>query len=205
LEDAKIRGRQGLPPLTLLPYTWDGFDWFGWGDILYVGTSLMQFVQSFFMFSAITDDFYNGWYLNSNIFFLIDALAYYIGYVIFLYDMRRALYSGQVPVKQTGAISEMVGDAVDDSAPMLESVGARPSLFRRVEHGFVTIDEIREKLITAREIRAHRNSELSNRGTDAVRGSRATTILNPIVRRRSENNLDRLGRQKQAQSEIELL
>lgn len=94
---------------------------------------------------------------------------------------------------------------MDDSASMLESVGARPSLFRRVEHGFVTIDEIREKLITAREIRAHRNSELSNRGTDAARGSRATAIMNPIVQRRSENNLDRLGRQKQAQSEIELL
>lgn len=105
MEDARIREQQGLPPLTLLPYSWDSFDWFGWGDILYIFTSVLQLVQSFFMFSAaINDDFYNGWYLNSNIFFLIDSLAYYIGYVIFLYDMRNALYSGQIPLKQTGAI-----------------------------------------------------------------------------------------------------
>lgn len=104
-EDKKIRHQQGLPPLTLLPYTWESFDWFGWGDILYVATSVLQTLQPFFMFSSrITEDFNDGFYLNANIFFLIDSLAYFIGYVIFLYDMRRALYSGKVPINQTGAI-----------------------------------------------------------------------------------------------------
>lgn len=91
--------------MTLLPISWESFDWFGWGDILYVVTSMVSLAQAFFLFSSvITDDFYNAYYLNTNILFLFDSLAYFIGYVIFVYDLRRALFSGRVPIKQTAGI-----------------------------------------------------------------------------------------------------
>lgn len=92
--------------------------------------------------------------------------------------------------------SEFIGDAVDDTASgasLADFSPARPSIFRRVEQGFVTIDEIREKLITAREIRAFRASELSG-AEQAGRGSRMTAIQNPIIQRRSDTNLQRHNR-----------
>jgi hypothetical protein len=58
------------------------------------------------MFSpTITDDAYDSFYLISNILFLIDSLAYYVGYLIFVLDLRSALLTGKVPVSQTGAIA----------------------------------------------------------------------------------------------------
>lgn len=94
------------------------------------------------------------------------------------------------------------------SASLADFGPARPSIFRRVEHGFVTIDEIREKLITAREIRALRASELSARGTEQTevigRGSRMTAIQNPIIQRRSDTNLQRHARHTQANIDIEM-
>ncbi len=104
--------------------------------------------------------------------------------------------------------SELIGDAVDDTTSFSDVGGQRPSLFRRVEHGFVTIDEIREKLITAKEIRAQRASELSHRGTDhsVARGSRLTAVQNPIIQRgRSDNNLERLSRHQESRRDNDIL
>lgn len=104
--------------------------------------------------------------------------------------------------------SEFIGDAVEDtasSASLADFSPARPSIFRRVEHGFVTIDEIREKLITAREIRAFRASELSARGTEqTTRGSRMTAIQNPIIQRRSDTNLQRHNRHTHTQANVDI-
>jgi hypothetical protein len=48
-------------------FTWNfrELDWFGWGDILYVGASVMSLVQAFFVFGNVDDDAGAGYYLGS--------------------------------------------------------------------------------------------------------------------------------------------
>jgi hypothetical protein len=198
-EDMLIREKQGLPPMTLLPYSWESFDWFGWGDILYVATSVIQSAQSFFMFfPTVTDDFNDGYYLVANIFFLVDSLAYFIGYIVFLFEMRQALLCGKVPVQQTGAIRDMLGDTVqlcESSSPssFLE-VGPEDTLYpnsRRAEHGYVSIDEIRDKLMTAREIRSHRASDPL--GRMLISPSKISSLQSTLAQRKSETNFSRMS------------
>ncbi len=43
---------------------WKRFDWFGWGDWLYLITSILAWGQTFFMFNeSITDDDGSAFYL----------------------------------------------------------------------------------------------------------------------------------------------
>lgn len=207
-----MREKQGLPPLTLLPYTWESFDWFGWGDILYVATSLLQTVQPFFMFfPSVTDDFNNGFYLNANIFFLIDSLAYFFGYLIFLFDMRRALHTGQVPIQQTGPIQDMLADAVpidqksfSESFSGSESGSGQYPNFRRVESGYITVDEIREKLMVANEMRSHRASDPTDRMTSPV--NRITSLQSSsLVKRNSESSFKKFSKSESSSVENLLL
>lgn len=51
-----MRRKQKLPPMLLFTPKAELFDWFGWGDWLYVLASLLSFVQSFFVFTSIGDD-----------------------------------------------------------------------------------------------------------------------------------------------------
>jgi hypothetical protein len=45
-------------------------DWFGWGDIIYFGASIMSVVQAFFTVGNLDDDDTNGtYYLISKKFF----------------------------------------------------------------------------------------------------------------------------------------
>ena len=39
-----------------------------------------------------------------NVLFLLDSLAYYIGYVVFLVSLRSALRTGTIPASQTAII-----------------------------------------------------------------------------------------------------
>lgn len=55
-EYQKMRRKQKLPPMLLFTLDSELFDWFGWGDWLYVFASLLSFVQSFFIFLPIDDD-----------------------------------------------------------------------------------------------------------------------------------------------------
>lgn len=55
-EYQKMRRKQKLPPMLLFTLDGELFDWFGWGDWLYVFASLLSFVQSFFIFLPIDDD-----------------------------------------------------------------------------------------------------------------------------------------------------
>jgi hypothetical protein len=59
-----MREKAGLPPLFFFTTDWNRFDWFGWGDWLYLLTAVVACIQSFFMFDAsITDDATAGYYL----------------------------------------------------------------------------------------------------------------------------------------------
>lgn len=51
-----MRRKQKLPPMLLFTINAELFDWFGWGDWLYVFASLLSFVQSFFIFLPIDED-----------------------------------------------------------------------------------------------------------------------------------------------------
>jgi hypothetical protein len=113
---------------------WKRFDWFGWGDWLYLITSVLAWAQTFFMFnSSITDDDGDAYYLVGefcfyimtkflnqnihlmlgsfysnilvNIFFLLDSLAYFIGYLDFVLSLRQVLLTGTIPESYTSVIS----------------------------------------------------------------------------------------------------
>jgi hypothetical protein len=63
-EDKQSRRKQNAPELYLFTTEWKRFDWFGWGDWLYLITSVLAWAQTFFMFnSSITDDDGDAYYL----------------------------------------------------------------------------------------------------------------------------------------------
>jgi hypothetical protein len=45
------------------------------------------------------------WPCLANVLFLLDSLAYYIGYLVYLISIRNALLTGTVPIGTTGVIS----------------------------------------------------------------------------------------------------
>lgn len=79
----------------------------------------------------------------------------------------------------------MIDDAahVDaTSSERSESVGSTECpIFRKLEQGYVTIEEIREKLLLARDIRTHRASDPQFTNT-------TTPIQTSFVQRRSETS-----------------
>lgn len=111
-----MRRKQKLPPMLLFTCDTELFDWFGWGDWLYVFASLLSFVQAFFIFFPLNDDVNFGFNLlgknhyiinifaisislfssmlnnnnTVNLIFLIDSLAYFIGYILFLRELEAA-------------------------------------------------------------------------------------------------------------------
>lgn len=85
----------------------------------------------------------------------------------------------------------MIGDAMhlDTGASSERSISGGSTdypVFRRVEYGYVSIEEIREKLLAARDIRAHRASDPTGRFLPAT--SRITPIQATIAQRKSETS-----------------
>lgn len=90
-ETLSFRAKSGLPPLAL--FHWDFFqvDWFGWGDVLYIVAAILPWCQSFMTGFGSDEIKANSTvaplYWTSNFIFLLDALAYQIGYQLFVRDI----------------------------------------------------------------------------------------------------------------------
>jgi hypothetical protein len=90
------------------------------------------------------------------------------------------------------SFSDMIGDAMhlDTRASSERSISGGSlsdyPVFRRVEYGYVSIEEIREKLLAARDIRAHRASDPTGRVLPAT--NRITPIQATIAQRKSETS-----------------
>jgi hypothetical protein len=59
----------------LFSMNFNDFDWFGWGDIIYVFVSISALAQTFFMFNEnITDDDSSVYYLYGKI--ILSSLSF---------------------------------------------------------------------------------------------------------------------------------
>jgi hypothetical protein len=114
--DRKDRKEIGLPPRYLFTLDLDLMDWFGWGDVLYFVTGIFAVGQSFLTLYIDDSEKVNApYYLGVNVLFLLDSLAYFIGYMQFVFELRRALKSGVVSLAQTGAIQSMIRGSIRSS------------------------------------------------------------------------------------------
>lgn len=91
----QIRDNENLPQLPLFNTSYLDLDWFGWGNICYMPAGLTAFIQSFTSNFGIhnndDDNAFNFVYLLGNWFFTINSIQYFIGYMIFIYKMKKAL------------------------------------------------------------------------------------------------------------------
>lgn len=102
----KERKDLNLPPLYLFTLKFRDIDWFGWGDWLYFVISVASVFQSFLQtYIRGDDDLIAPYYLSVNVLFLLDSIAYMIGYMLFVYDLRAALLTGLVSENNTGALT----------------------------------------------------------------------------------------------------
>jgi hypothetical protein len=119
-----MRHRENLPKVYLFTTNIGDIDWFGWGDVLYLITSIAAVIQAVMIVSPISDDDNNIFYLYSkcytasspspyilipflctaNVLFLVDSLLYFIGYMVFLLDLRYSLLTGEIRATHTTAI-----------------------------------------------------------------------------------------------------
>lgn len=99
-ETTRFRKAQNLPPLPMFTLDFYKLDWFGWGDWLYFLASALPFCQSFmtgfYPWPEYADDHATTeaqnsvvapLYNTSNIIFLVDSIAYMVGYVLFVYEI----------------------------------------------------------------------------------------------------------------------
>ena len=91
----QIRDNENLPQLPLFSGPlWD-LDWFGWGNICYMPAGITAFIQSFTSNLGVhnndDDNAYNFVYLLGNWFFTVNSIQYFIGYMIFVFKMKKAL------------------------------------------------------------------------------------------------------------------
>lgn len=54
------------------------------------------------------------YHCTANVLFLFDSLAYMIGYMLFIWDLRQALVTGFIHKSQLGAVSELLADTHKD-------------------------------------------------------------------------------------------
>jgi hypothetical protein len=91
----KIRSKENLPQLPLFNASFWDLDWFGWGNICYMPAGITAFIQSFTSnlgpHNNDDDNAYNFVYLLGNWFFMVNSMQYFIGYMIFVYKMKKAL------------------------------------------------------------------------------------------------------------------
>merc|ERR1711871_58932 len=81
-------------------FTWEAkhLNWFLWGDIFYVLSSIMFTLQPIFQMYA-NPDIYTyerdcNYYFVTNIIMLIDASCYSIGYHYYMVKLRESLVNG---------------------------------------------------------------------------------------------------------------
>lgn len=121
----KLREQQGLPPLKWISCNIRDVDWFGWGDVLYLATSLVALSQVFLgiYWAEVTDDFINAYYLTRKILFIVnyqlmmallwcvenwlfmfDSTAYFVGYIVFIYELRQTMVTGLLEARNAGVV-----------------------------------------------------------------------------------------------------
>lgn len=91
-ETARFRSANNMPPLTMFHWDFYQVDWFGWGDWLYLLASILPWCQTFIgAFSGLEGEELNDTvapiYNMSNFLFLIDSIAYSLGYMMFLREI----------------------------------------------------------------------------------------------------------------------
>jgi hypothetical protein len=90
-----IRSKENLPQLPLFNVSYWDLDWFGWGNICYMPAGITAFIQSFTSTFGThnndDDNAYNLVYFLGNWFFMVNSMQYFIGYMIFVQKMKKAL------------------------------------------------------------------------------------------------------------------
>ena len=88
---AREREAGGLPPLLLFSTDFYALDWFGWGDWLYLLTSVAAFFEPIVEYRFASSPSVGWFYFITSLLFLIDSLTYFIGYQVFIRDVQVAL------------------------------------------------------------------------------------------------------------------
>jgi len=93
-EQARNRKTDGLPPLSMYSApTLSQIDWFGIGDWLFFLAAVLPVIQSFYQYfnpwenEVVENACVSPYYLVNQIIWLLDSLAYMVGYAYFLQDL----------------------------------------------------------------------------------------------------------------------
>eukprot|EP01038_Epipyxis_sp_PR26KG_P006824 gene6824-9343_t len=170
---------RNLPPLKLFTFFFKEFDWFGWGDLIYVFASLSPFFQSFFE-GMVTqnDDVWGPYYLVGNILFLIDSLLYMIGYMSYIDDLQCAMATGIVQTRNMGPITTLLMSEDDNNTNNFDNkiTPSRISITMQKE-GEVSLEEIRNKLQEFQRERIRKSEYYTNSGRNSEGNVRRKTQI----------------------------
>lgn len=96
-ETKRQREIDKLPELFLFTTDFNRVDWFGWGDWLYFLTSIVAVLEPLIEFYIYGSSMFAGaYYAIESFLFLLDSVCYFIGYMVFVRDLRAALQSGYI-------------------------------------------------------------------------------------------------------------
>lgn len=85
----------------------------GRGDWIYVLAGLQPLIQTFITVYVNDDDTVSDApYLVGNIIFLIDSLAYFVGYMVYIFDLRDALLSGYLSTTQEAIMNNVLRESI---------------------------------------------------------------------------------------------
>ena len=84
--------------------------------------ALQPLIQTFISVYVNDDDTVSDApYLVGNIIFLVDSLAYFVGYLVYIFDLRDALLSGYLSRTQETIIKNVLQDSILDQRLLLSS------------------------------------------------------------------------------------
>lgn len=177
---SKLRQQDGLPPLKLFSYDIYQVDWFAWGDYLYVFSALEPFWQTFYQFYINDSNLINGiQYSIGNIFFLLDSIAYMIGYFIYIAELRKTMKLGHLNSTQVRMIYNVL--ATEDIT-ILTPEEIRQSVDIRSSEPCISFELMAIKINEAKSIRS---SSISSR--QSKNGNSTTIDLNQLRQSKSDN------------------
>eukprot|EP01034_Spumella_vulgaris_P026088 gene26088-32618_t len=161
-EYTRLRAEDGLPALKFFPSHLRELDWFGWGDCLFLATSVVAMGQVFVTsFWDDSDDVYNALYLLENCLFLVDSLMYFIGYILYMLELQSAMATGMVDAQVAQSCGAYFG--WDENGVTTSSTHPRSRhSFAMDSNGKVRMDDIRSALKDARTHRIARKLEEEN-------------------------------------------
>ena len=82
--------------------------------------ALQPLIQTFISVYVNDDDTVSDApYLVGNIIFLVDSLAYFVGYLVYIFDLRDALLSGYLSRAQETIIKNVLQDSILDQRLLL--------------------------------------------------------------------------------------